>query len=157
VPGTATVQRLIAFTADGRFLVTGSFKGWTRVWSTRTWKPVTPRLAGHNSVVVAASVSPDGRTLATGSFDGAVLLYDARSKKPIGAPLPAVANRVVAPVFAPDGAYLYAFTNAGRQYRWDVRPSSWERRACAIAGRTLTKAEWNDALPGREYRPACAG
>jgi len=157
LPGTATVQRLIAFTADGRFLVTGSFKGWTRVWSTRTWKPVTPRLAGHNSVVVAASVSPDGRTLATGSFDGAVLLYDARSKKPIGAPLPAVANRVVAPVFSPDGAYLYAFTNAGRQYRWDVRPSSWERRACAIAGRTLTKAEWNDALPGREYRPACAG
>ena len=157
LPGTATVQRLIVFTAGGRFLVTGSFKGWTRVWSTRTWKPVTPRLAGHNSVVVAASMSPDGRTLATGSFDGAVVLYDLRTEKPIGAPLPAVANRVAAPAFSPDGAYLYALTNAGRQYRWDVRLSTWERRACAIAGRTLTRAEWNDVLPGREYRPACAG
>ena len=30
------------------------------------------------------------------------------------------------------------------------------RRACAVAGRTLTRAEWNDALPERTYAPACA-
>jgi DNA-binding SARP family transcriptional activator len=27
--------------------------------------------------------------------------------------------------------------------------------ACAIAGRALTRAEWNDLLPGRDYTPAC--
>ena len=64
-------------------------------------------------------------------------------------------NRAVAPQFTPDGAYLFAITDAGRAYRWDVRPSSWARHACAVAGRTLTRSEWNDALPGRDYAPAC--
>jgi hypothetical protein len=40
-------------------------------------------------------------------------------------------------------------------YVWDVRPASWERRACEVAGRRLTRAEWKAALPGRDYAPAC--
>ena len=40
-------------------------------------------------------------------------------------------------------------------YVWDLRPSSWERHACAVAGRTLTRAEWENTLPQREYAPAC--
>jgi hypothetical protein len=66
-----------------------------------------------------------------------------------------VPNRVVEPRFTPDGAHLFAITDAGRAYRWDVRPSSWARHACAVAGRRLTRTEWNDALPGRDYAPAC--
>ena len=29
------------------------------------------------------------------------------------------------------------------------------QRACTIAGRTLTRAEWDDVLPARDYAPAC--
>jgi hypothetical protein len=54
-----------------------------------------------------------------------------------------------------DGAYLFAITDAGRAFRWDVRPSSWARHACAVAGRRLTRSEWRDALPERDYTPAC--
>jgi hypothetical protein len=39
---------------------------------------------------------------------------------------------------------------------WDLRPASWLRQACAIAGRTLTRAEWAATLPQRPYAPACA-
>jgi len=28
-------------------------------------------------------------------------------------------------------------------------------RACKIAGRRLTRAEWSDFLPGRPHDPAC--
>jgi putative ATP-dependent endonuclease of OLD family len=55
----------------------------------------------------------------------------------------------------PDGNHVMAVFANGRGYRWDVRPSSWKRRACAVAGRQLTRAEWEEALPGRDYRPAC--
>ena len=101
------------------------------------------------------STSADGRTLATGSTDGTIRLFDIRTQQPLGAPLPGRPNRAVAPQFTPDGAYLFALTDTGRAYRWDVRPSSWARHACAVAGRTLTRSEWNDVLPGRDYAPAC--
>jgi hypothetical protein len=32
---------------------------------------------------------------------------------------------------------------------WDVNPTSWRARACAVAGRALTRAEWDEFLPGR--------
>ena len=145
----------VRFTPDGRHLAVGRAEGWTQIVSTDTWRPVGGRLTGHTAEVMALSVSPDGRTLATGSWDGTTRLFDLATRRPLGAPLPAVTNRVVEPSFTPDGAFLFAITDAGQAYRWDVSPASWARRACAVAGRTLTRAEWNDVLPGREYAPAC--
>jgi WD40 repeat protein/DNA-binding SARP family transcriptional activator len=154
LPESETVDS-IRFTPDGRSIVGGSDKGWARLWSTKTWRPATRALAGHAGAVLGLSTSPDGRTLATGSTDGTIRLYDLPSQQPLGAPLPAVPNRPVFPQFTSDGAYLFAITNAGRAYRWDVRPFSWARHACAVAGRTLTRTEWMTALPGRDYAPAC--
>ena len=155
LPGSETVESLARFTPDGRSIVGGSYKGWARLWSTETWRPATRVLAGHTGDVIGQSTSPDARTLATGSTDGTIRLFDLRTQRPLGAPLPGLPNRLVAPQFTPDGAYLLAITNAGRAYRWDVRPSSWERHACAVAGRQLTRSEWADALPERDYNPAC--
>jgi len=45
--------------------------------------------------------------------------------------------------------------DTGQAYRWDIRPKSLVRQACMVAGRTLTRAEWDEFLPGREYSPAC--
>jgi hypothetical protein len=50
---------------------------------------------------------------------------------------------------------LAAVYDTGQAYLWDIRPSSWLRRACVLAGRPLTRQEWTDVLPGREYHPAC--
>ena len=146
---------LAQFTPDGRYIVGGSHEGWARLWSTETWRPTTRPLAGHTGEVLWQSTSADGRTLATGSTDGTIRLFDISTQQPLGAPLPGRPNRAVAPQFTPDGAYLFALTDTGRAYRWDVRPSSWARHACAVAGRTLTRSEWTDALPGRDYAPAC--
>jgi WD40 repeat protein len=146
---------LVRFTPDGRFLVGGSDKGWARLWSTKTWRPAGRALAGHAGEVLGLSTSPDGRKLATGSADGTIRLFDLPTQQPLGAPLPGLPNRPVFPEFTPDSAHLFAITGAGRAYRWDVRPSSWARHACAVAGRTLTPTEWKDVLPERSYSPAC--
>jgi WD40 repeat protein len=155
VPGTETVRLLARFTPDGRFLVGGSFEGWARLWYTDSWRPATRKLAGHAGEVAWESVSPDGRMLATGSADGTTRLFDMATQRPVGAPLPGPPSRQIAPVFTPDGAHLFVITDAGRAYRWDIRPSSWARHACEIAGRRLSRTEWNDVLPERDYAPAC--
>jgi hypothetical protein len=67
---------------------------------------------------------------------------------------PACPNRYLLPQFTPDGAYRFAIAS-GPAYRWDVRPSSRARHACAVTGRQLTRSEWDDALPERDHDPAC--
>jgi WD40 repeat protein len=153
--GDDAIWDLARFTPDGRFLVGGSWKGWVRLWSTDTWKPASRPLTGHAGAILGQSMSPDGRTLATGSADGTIRLWDLRTEQPLGAALPGLPNRGVIPLFSPDGAHLFAVYDTGRAYRWDVRPSSWARQACAVAGRRLTRSEWEDALPDRAYDPAC--
>jgi WD40 repeat protein len=144
------------FTPDGRQVIGGSIRGWTRLWSIDAAQPTTPMFGGHTREVIGAAVSPDGRTLATGAADGTIRLVDLQTEQPVGAPLSGPPVGPVVPQFSPDGAFLFAISATGRSYRWDVRPSSWARHACAVAGRKLTHAEWADVLPGREYAPACA-
>ena len=90
-----------------------------------------------------------------GGFRRVVRLWDLPTQREVGAPLPGVPGRLTVPQFTPDGRSLLAITDAGRAYLWDVRPSRWMRQACDVAGRTLTRTEWQDALPGRDYAPAC--
>jgi WD40 repeat protein len=105
--------------------------------------------------VLHLAISPDSRLLAAGGSDGAIQLFDPESQQPIGSPLPGPPKSMSAPLFTPDGNYLLAITSGGRAYRWDLRPATWARHACDVAGRRLTRAEWNEELPGRPYEPAC--
>jgi WD40 repeat protein len=156
-PLRQSIHAFAAFTPDGRSLIVTSYAGWVQLWSAKTLRPQTRRFGGQMAPVLWAAVSPDGRTLAAGGLDGTVRLFDVPSQQPVGAPLLTLPNRAAAPLFSADGAHLFALTDAGVGYRWDVRPASWEARACAVAGRPLTRAEWSAALPHRPYAPACAG
>jgi WD40 repeat protein len=155
LPPPAAVAFGVGFTSDGRYLGVGRSDGSTELWSTETWHRAPGDLAGHNPEVLSLASSPDGGTLATGGTDGTIRLFDVETRKPLGAPLRAVPNRVIDAQFTPEGAYLFAITDAGVAYRWDVRPSSWAQHACAVAGRRLTREEWSDVLPERDYNPAC--
>ena len=143
------------FSRDGELLAVGSLRGTARVWSTDTWEPVTRVLTGHTGWISNSSFSPDGRTLATGSEDGTVRLWDIASEQPIGAPLPGIPQLASEPYFTPDGSRLIVSFDRGQAHLWDIRTESLVRHACEVAGRTLTRAEWDEALPGRNYDPAC--
>ena len=56
---------------------------------------------------------------------------------------------------SPDGRRLLVTHADGRGAVWDVDPESLAERACRLANRRLTLAEWEEFLPGRSYDPAC--
>jgi WD40 repeat protein len=142
------------FSPDGRFVAVADLRGRVQVVSTATWKPVTPWLVGGRAAWLA--FTHDGRTLATGNTDGTVRLWDVATHQALGVPLPGVADvSTVAPMFTPDDSHLIAASDDGRASRWDLRPASLVRQACRVAGRRLTRAEWDEFLPGREYDPTC--
>jgi WD40 repeat protein len=151
----APAGRTLQYSPDGRLLILGDDHG--RVWfyDTRTWRPRGPPLAVNTRAVDTVNVSSDGQMLATTSDDGTTRLWDVPSGRPIGTALPGLAGHEPAAAFLDGGTHLVTLYDNGRGYLWDIQPHSWARRACQVAGRTLTRAEWNDALPERTYAPAC--
>lgn len=163
VPGRRRVRRIrvagfpgfTRFSRDGRLVAVGNRFGQAQVWSTATWRPVTPWLAGDASGILTASFSSDGSTLATGGHAGTLQLWDIATGQAIGAPLPGAPGQPVVPSFTPDGRRLLANHASGGAFLWDIRSASLLRHACAVAGRRLTRSEWRNFLPERDYRPAC--
>jgi WD40 repeat protein len=145
----------LRFSPDGRLLAFGDVLGRVWLYDTHGWTLHGRPLVAHTGPVTTVSFSPDGRTLATTSDDGSTRLWDVLSGRPIGTALPGSAQRYVAAAFVDGGTHLVTLDDNGRGDLWDLQPRSWASRACAVAGRTLTRAEWNDALPERAYAPAC--
>jgi WD40 repeat protein len=143
------------FSRDGRHLFYGDYAGQVWTFDTRTWKPVGAPLTGQ-ARPGSFALSPDERMLATTSSDGTTQLWDIPSRRPIGTALRGAANHPVSAAFVDRGNHLVTLHDNGRGYLWDIRPRYWARRACEIAGRTLTRAEWHNTLPRRDYAPACA-
>ena len=151
---SAPDARWVAWSPDGRLLVTGHYDGRARLWATATWR-AAGALAGHEGYVLWAGFSPDGRTLATSGTDGTAVLWDVASRHQIGSALTVDANQWTAASFTPDGRRLLALAVTGRGVAWPATQADWERHACAVAGRSLTRREWADAVPDQPYRPVC--
>jgi WD40 repeat protein len=145
----------LRFSPDGRMLVMGYRRGRSQVWSTQAWKLITRLLSADAAAIDHAAISPDGHTLATGSLEGTVRLWDIKTEQPVGVALPGLPARPVNPYFTADGTHLIASYDDGRAYLWDIRRQSLARHACEIAGRRLTREEWAEFLPNRDYDPAC--
>ncbi len=145
----------VRFSPDGRLFAVGNSYGRTRVYATATMKPVTRVLTGGAGAILSAVITRDDRTLATGRTAATCSCGTSASSQA----LRGAAARRLQPLrgagFTPDDAHLVAAYDTGRAYVWDVRPAGWASYACALAGRRLTREEWQEALPGRAYAPAC--
>src|SRR5207248_2110258 len=95
------VVRAVAFSPDGRTIVTGSNDGTARLWVVGTSRAAGEPLR-HDGPVRAVAFSPDGRTLATGSDDSTARLWQAATGRPVGEVL-RHQGEVQAVVFSPDG------------------------------------------------------
>jgi WD40 repeat protein len=65
----------VAFTPDGRTVLTASDDGLVRVWDVKSLREVR-RWQAHHGGVLALTQTADGKTLATGGRDGVVRFWD---------------------------------------------------------------------------------
>ena len=72
----------VAYSPDGKALLTGSWDGTARLWDTATGQPLGPILE-HPGRVVAVAFSPDGSTILTGSDDGTIRPWEAATGRPL--------------------------------------------------------------------------
>jgi WD40 repeat protein len=159
----------VAFDRRGRLVAAGGGIGPVRVWRAADQQPAFPPLTGHTSTVTGMAFDPSGTFLASSTLLGQTRLWDAHTGLGYGdelTPMPRPARFVpsidlpaltLRNAFSPDGKTLAVAGVETRAMLWDVDPASWRRRACAIVGRNMSRAEWKLYMPaGAHHRATCA-
>jgi WD40 repeat protein len=77
------------------------------------------------------------------------------NRNPLGPSLVGYQGNVMSMKFSPDGRLLATGYDNQAVVLWDFRPETWMTVACEIAARNLTRAEWEQLLPGEPYRKTC--
>jgi len=67
--GHTSFVKSVAFSLDGRHIVSGSLDKTIRVWDAQTGAQVGNPLQGHTKEVNSVAFSPDGRHIVSGSLD----------------------------------------------------------------------------------------
>jgi len=114
-----------------------------------------PPLSTGEERAVALAVSPDGAQFATVDGLGALRLWDLGSGREIGPPLQ-VTGETIRLFYVDDGTRLVSSSD-GHLTVWNLNPESWRKTACELAGRDMTRDEWDTYLPDEPYRATCTG
>jgi WD40 repeat protein len=149
----------VAVSPDGALIASGSAALDTTI---RLWDAATGEsrgiLAGHTTAVRAVAFSPDSKLLLSTGDDGTVRLWDVEGRKPIATLQSHAQGYGYGVAFSPNSQWLVSVGNDLRSYInvRDLDPLALLSRACDLAGRNLTQAEWSLYLPeGLPYHKTC--
>jgi class 3 adenylate cyclase/WD40 repeat protein/tRNA A-37 threonylcarbamoyl transferase component Bud32 len=138
---------------DSRILALGLEDGRVLFWDPRTGRQRAPALQVAAGNVSQLSFAPQAHMVAVGDADGTATVWDIDSRKRVGEPFPISTNLIPAVLFEPNGRLF--ITELGAVTEWPLDVRSWERFACRVANRDITREEWKDLLPSRPYRGVC--
>lgn len=102
------------FSADGRWIVTGSYDGTARVWDAETGT-LRAELRGHSSLVTAASFVGATQRVLTASDDGTARIWELDGGRALPNP-----DRVIEADYSPEGDRIATASVDGTARVWSV-------------------------------------
>jgi WD40 repeat protein len=116
--GHTDTVRCLAWTKDGKTLISGSCDLSIRTWNTTNWEQ-TAVLDEHTNLVVGIAISPNDRILASVSYDKTARFWNLDNGQPICSPLQHAAFGLCVS-FSAGGKRLAAGCADKCAYLWDV-------------------------------------
>jgi WD40 repeat protein/serine/threonine protein kinase len=110
----------IAFSRDGKSILSGSRDGSLRLWEAATGENSRTWLKAHDGIVTAVAFSPDGQTVLSGSADGTAALWQVADGERLHL-LQHTGGKIVWTVaFSPDGKTVLSASADGTARLWDA-------------------------------------
>jgi WD40 repeat protein len=142
----------VAFSPDGRSLVTSSFDGSARLWDVATGKEVR-RFLGHQGEAFGAAFSPDGRYVATSGADGTARLWEVATGLEVRR-FAGHTGLVRNVVFSPDGKYILTASDDRTARLWITDYRDTIGYICRLVTRDFTDQE-REQYDIRDEEPTC--
>ena len=114
----------VAFSLDGKKIVSGSYDKTLRVWDAESGSSILGPLVGHTDLVTSVAFSPDGKKIVSGSYDQTLRVWDAESRSNILSPLVGHTNSVTSVDFSPDGKKIVSGSYDQTLRVWDAESGS---------------------------------
>ncbi len=146
----------VAFSPTNLVLAASFDDGTVMLWGMSdrdTFQPLSVNDIKQPGRVSSIVFSPDGNTLAVGN-SSTISLWDVSNPsapRRLGEELSVGAFTNM--VFSSDGKTL--ISSGDGITLWDVDSTSWQARACQMAGRNLTRDEWRQYMGEEPYRKTC--
>ncbi|KIJ26387.1 hypothetical protein M422DRAFT_192287, partial [Sphaerobolus stellatus SS14] len=118
--GHTDVVWSVAFSPDGKHIVSGSSDKTIRIWDAETGENVGEPLEGHTDWVLSIAFSPDGKHIVSGSSDKTIWIWNAETGKNVGEPLEGHTDVVMSVAFSPDGKHIVSGSSDKTIRIWDA-------------------------------------